>query len=197
MTLNISSKKKDLIASLAIGEISAWLALAISKNLVQDFKFWWLLPITFPILCGGGMIVALLFKEKLLTLYQFAKFFLVGGMNTLVDLGILNLLILAAGISSGLWYSVFKGVSFLIATTNSYFWNKLWTFGSGKGKFHQFLVISVIGFFINVGAASFIVNLIGPQAGLTVKTWANVGALMGSAAGLIWNFLGYKFIVFK
>ena len=128
---------------------------------------------------------------------QFAKFFLIGAMNTLIDLGILNLLILVSGISSGLWYSVFKGISFLVATTNSYFWNKLWTFGSDKNKFHQFLVISVIGFFINVGTASFLVNLIGPQAGLTVKVWANVGALTGSVIGLMRNFLGYKFIVFK
>jgi len=128
---------------------------------------------------------------------QFAKFFLVGIMNTLIDLGTLNLLILISGIGSGLWYSVFKGASFLIATTNSYFWNKRWTFGSDKDKFRQFLVISIIGFFINVGTASFLVNLIGPQAGLTIKIWANVGALSGSIIGLIWNFLGYKFIVFK
>jgi len=128
---------------------------------------------------------------------QFTKFFLVGTMNTLVDLGILNLLILISGISSGLEYSVFKGISFLVATTNSYFWNKRWTFESGQKKFGQFLIISTIGFVINVGVASFLVNLIGPQAGLTTKVWANVGALAGSAIGLIWNFLGYKFIVFK
>ncbi len=128
---------------------------------------------------------------------QFTKFFLVGAMNTLIDLGILNLLIFASGISFGLWYSVFKGVSFLIATTNSYFWNKRWTFESSQKKFSQFLIISTIGFVINVGVASFLVNLIGPQASLTVKVWANVGALAGSAIGLMWNFLGYKFIVFK
>ena len=194
---NISSKQKDVIAALAIGEICAWLMLAISKNLVQSFRLWWLLPIAFPILCAGGMIIALFFEKKLAILYQFAKFFLVGGMNTLVDLGILNLLIFTSEISSGLWYSVFKGFSFLVATTNSYFWNKLWTFKTGKGAFSQFLVVSVIGFIINVGVASLLVNSIGPQAGLTIKAWANVGALAGSVMGLIWNFLGYKFIVFK
>ena len=60
--------------------------------------------------------------------YQFSKFFLVGGMNVLIDLGILSLLIVLFKIDKGLWYSAFKGFSFLLAAVNSYFWNKLWTF---------------------------------------------------------------------
>lgn len=131
------------------------------------------------------------------TVRQFAKFFLVGLLNTLIDLGSLNLLILVSGIGSGLWYSAFKGASFLIATANSYYWNKRWTFKSNQKKFGKFLVISAVGFVINVGVASFLVNLIGPQANLTIKVWANVGAITGSLIGLMWNFLGYKFIVFK
>ena len=193
----MTTVKKDIIASLIIGEICAWLMLVISKNFIQNFRLWWLLPIVFPVLCAGGMVAALLFKEKLLILYQFAKFFLVGGMNTLVDLGILNLLIFVSEISSGLWYSVFKGFSFLVATINSYLWNKLWTFKTGKGAFSQFLVVSFIGLLINVGIASLVVNSIGIQFGLSAAAWASIGALAGSVVGLIWNFLGYKFIVFK
>jgi putative flippase GtrA len=189
--------RKDLIAALVIGEICSWLMLFIAKNLVKSLPGWWLLPIVFPILCALGMLVALLFEKRLAILYQFAKFFLVGGMNTLVDLGILNLLIFFSGISSGLVYSLFKGTSFLVATTNSYIWNKLWTFNSTKGKFSQFLVVSAIGFVINVGIASLVVNLVGPQFNLAAKTWANVGAIMGSVIGLLWNFVGYKFVVFK
>ena len=155
------------------------------------------------------MMVALFFEKRLAILYQFAKFFLVGGLNVLVDLGVLNLLILVSAVSSGLGYSVFKGISFLVAVTNSYFWNKNWTFKKDgillhssipenkKGEFGQFLVVSAIGFLINVLTASLVVNLVGPQFGLNVKTWANVGALMGSVVGLLWNFIGYKFIVFK
>ncbi|OHA61919.1 MAG: hypothetical protein A2117_01035 [Candidatus Wildermuthbacteria bacterium GWA2_46_15] len=204
--------RKDIIVSLVIGEISAWLMLLIFKNIGNlPFGFdklttsWWLLPIVFPLLCAGGMVVALFFKKRLSILYQFAKFFLVGGLNVLVDLGVLNLLIIISAISAGLWYSVFKGISFLVATVNSYFWNKNWTFapqrrirrGGGSAEFGQFLIISTVGFLINVGVASLVVNLIGPQFGLALKTWANVGALLGSVAGLMWNFIGYKFVVFK
>jgi len=54
-------------------------------------------------------------------LRQFSKFFLVRGMNVLIDLGILSLLIVLFKIDKGLWYSAFKGFSFLLATINSYF----------------------------------------------------------------------------
>lgn len=189
--------KKDLIVSLVIGELCAWLIILIAKNLLTNFSFWWLLPIVFPILCALGMLVALFFENRLRILYQFAKFFLVGGMNTLLDLGILNLLILLSGVGAGLFYTLFKGTSFVVATINSYYWNKFWTFKAARGSFNQFLVVSGIGFLVNVGAATFIVNFVGPQFGLALKTWANVGAALGSVMGLLWNFVGYKFIVFK
>lgn len=133
---------------------------------------------------------------------QAAKFVLVGILNTLLDFGVLNLLIFASGISSGFGYSLFKGASFTVAVVNSYFLNKLWTFknqGEGKAKkeFVQFFIVSFIGFSINVGIASLVVNIISPQFGLGPKLWANVGAICATFAAMTWNFLGYKFIVFK
>lgn len=137
-----------------------------------------------------------------LIIRQAIKFVLVGILNTLVDLGVLNILILISGISSGLGYSLFKGVSFTAAVINSYFLNKFWTFkglGAGKAKkeFAQFLIVSIIGFGINVGVASLVVNIIGPKFGIGDKLWANVGAICATLAAMSWNFLGYKFIVFK
>ena len=91
-------------------------------------------------------------------------------------------------------------MSFIIANVNSYFWNKHWTFSSGKsataGEFGKFFTVSVIGFAVNVGAASFIVNVIAAPAGFSPAMWANVGAVVATLAALAWNFLGYKFIVF-
>lgn len=140
-------------------------------------------------------------KNYLLLFRQFTKFAAVGFLNAAVDFGVLNLLIFITGIPSGIYFSVFKAVSFTIASVNSYIWNRLWVFGSKEKKtgkeFAQFLTVSVIGAVINVGAASFVVNYITPQFGLGPKLWANVGAVAGAAAGLFWNFLGYKFVVFK
>ena len=129
---------------------------------------------------------------------QFAKFFLIGIINTVVDLGVLNLLIFASDINRGFGYAIFKGISFLTATTNSYFWNKHWTFKADKGNFKQFLTVSIIGLIVNVATASLIVEFIAPGCYSASPTmWANIGAIMGSMIGLLWNFAGYKFIVFK
>jgi putative flippase GtrA len=143
--------------------------------------------------------------KNILVLFQAGKFVLVGILNTLIDLGVLNLLMFLTGITSGLWYSVFKGISFITAVINSYIFNRSWTFkGSGQEnknkEFLQFFIISCIGFGINVGVASLIVNVVANQfvyLGFSSKIWANLGALAATGCGMIWNFIGYKFFVFK
>ena len=131
-----------------------------------------------------------------------AKFLLVGALNTLIDLGVLNFLMWISGIYTGIFYSIFKAISFLIATINSYLWNKHWTFEKRERVFapkeyFKFLIIVTIGLFINVTIASFVVNVIGPQFGITAELWANVGAFSAILIAWVWNFLGTKFIVFK
>lgn len=140
---------------------------------------------------------------------QFGKFVLVGIMNTLVDLIVLNVEMAVTGIVIGAGYSAEKAISFLFAVTFSYFINKHWTFqdksreDEGK-KMSQFFAVSLVGMLINVTIATIIVtylqiplNNILHLSFLTPKLWGTVGALGGTAVGLIWNFVGYKFIVFK
>lgn len=133
---------------------------------------------------------------------QAVKFILVGTLNTGIDLGVLNILIFVSGISAGLSYSIFKGISFAAAVVNSYFLNKYWTFQKNVNReagkeFISFLAASVIGFTINVGVASLVVNFIGPQLGIGSKIWANVGAIIATLTAMFWNFFAYKFIIFK
>jgi putative flippase GtrA len=135
-------------------------------------------------------------------LYQFAKFILVGSLNFLIDMGILNFLIFYTGISAGLPQSAFKGISFIVAVLNSYVWNKFWTFRSSTGhtvgkEFFQFLFVSTIGFFLNLGVDYFFVNVIHSYGGMPVKSWAQFSAMIAAIIALLWNFIGYKFIVFE
>ena len=195
-------KKNDIIVALVIGELIALLSFGILKNLGLEAKLlYWLWPFFLPVFCLFCLWIASLVGKKLLIAWQAAKFILVGVLNTVVDLGVLNLLMLAFGISGGLMYSVFKGASFIVATTNSFFWNKFWTFEKKETKSHkevlQFFTVSLLGFGINVGVASLIVLFIAPQFGLSPQAWANVGAIGAAFCGMTWNFLGYKFIVFK
>ena len=140
-------------------------------------------------------------EKKRLIFWQAIKFILVGGLNTIIDLGVLNLLMFIFGIASGIYYSLFKSISFTIAVINSYLWNKFWVFdrrdSNAKKEFFHFWIISLVGFGINVGVASFVVNLIGSQFELSLKIWANIGALIATFCAMFWNFFGYKFIIFK
>ncbi|MBZ1356258.1 MAG: GtrA family protein [Candidatus Nealsonbacteria bacterium] len=53
---------------------------------------------------------------------------LIGTLNIFIDLGVLNFLIALTSITVSLYYTLFKSISLLVAATNSYFWNKHWTF---------------------------------------------------------------------
>ncbi|MBU4298691.1 GtrA family protein [Patescibacteria group bacterium] len=195
-------KKTDAKISIIIGFLIGVFFFIILKNIGIKIPYLWILMIVFPPLSLLGMFIISLLGKRFLIILQIGKFLLVGALNTFIDMGVLNILIWISGIASGVWYSIFKGISFLIATTNSYLWNKHWTFEKRKevfapGEFSKFLILTTIGFSINVGIASFVVNVIGPQLGLGAKIWANVGAFTAVLVAWFWNFLGAKFIVFK
>lgn len=141
------------------------------------------------------------FKERHPFVPQFIRFFCVGLLNTGIDFGVLNLLICSTGQSSGIYFPIFKSISFIVAVTNSYFMNKYWTFRSSEGKnageFLKFLGVNIIGWGINVGVATYVVNFVGAPIGVSPVLWANIGAISAVAFTLIWNFIGMKFIVFK
>jgi putative flippase GtrA len=210
---------KDYLAAAIIGELVAWLTLAVAKGLQsgavnalliilrEKLSIFGFLPIIFPIGAVIALVIFHLLAKKIPVLLQIFKFGLVGVLNTFVDLGVLNFLIFVSGFTAGIYFSVFKGISFIVAVVNSYFWNKFWTFkvknreiidqSKKRSEFAQFLAVSVIGFLVNVGVASLVVNVIGPVGEIDVRSWANIGAIAATLVALAWNFLGYKFFVFK
>lgn len=144
--------------------------------------------------------------EKLLARFpivaQLARFVVVGLINTGIDFLILNLEMYLTKITSGPGMLVQNTISFGLATINSYLLNKYWTFGDKSKKkegikFAQFLFVSIIGISINGGIVYLITTFIPPMFGINSQLWANVAKLAATAISLIWNFVGYKFIVFK
>lgn len=202
-------KKIDILAALIIGEVSSWFLIFVIKNpYVEEFKqlvilekIVWLLPFVLPVLFLFGVLVAGFLAKILRIFYQLAKFVEVGFLNTVIDFGILNLLIWLTGITGGFAIAPLNAISFLCATTNSYFWNKFWTFkkvGTTPGKeFVQFLIISTIGIGMNTGIVVAGTSLISPFFGLSAGAWANLMKLLATFVAMVWNFLGYKFVVFK
>jgi len=136
---------------------------------------------------------------------QFSKFIVIGLMNTAIDFAILNLLMWSTGIYGGRWIILLNVISFTIAVINSYFWNKFWTFRAKEAdepaevakEFSQFIMVTLIGLVINSSIVFGITTFIPPFFGLSKEVWANLAKVVATGFSLIWNFVGYKFIVFK
>jgi putative flippase GtrA len=133
---------------------------------------------------------------------QVVRFGVVGALNTVVDLAVLNALIAATGTGrTGLMYAVYKSIAFFCAVLNSYLLNRSWTFERVAAKSQilegtQFLFISILGALVNVGSSWYVATYTSPAWGVSPKLWPSVAALVGTAFSLGFNFVGYKFWVF-
>ena len=195
--------KKDIILSLVIGFVISFLVWPLWLNLGIFTNYWsyrWLLLIICPILTILVIVVASLFRKIANIFWQFAKYGLIGVLNTLLDFGILNFLSYLTKIYQGFWLIVFNFFAFFAANINSYFWNRYWTFEktdrAKTQEFFKFFIVSVIGFLLN----SFIlwsITSVSPMFNLSAPQWENVAKALGTIAYLLWNFFGYKIFVFK
>ena len=210
-------RKKDLVCIFVISELIfvclAFIYFNLEKAVFESAflgKIFWLfrklkvifvLPVLIPALAYLGIWIGFLVSKKSRTFFEFVKFFLVGVSNTFLDLGVLNLLILIFSFGSGIYYSLFKAISFLVAVSNSYFWNRSWVFESKekdvKKEGMRFFVVSVGGLVVNVTIASLVVNLGGKILDLPFQILGNLGAIGAVVGSMFWNFFGYKFFVFK
>lgn len=133
---------------------------------------------------------------------QVIRFGVVGVINTVVDLVVLNILIFATGTGRvGLTYALYKSIAFFCAVLNSYLMNRSWTFQRVPAKSQilegsQFLFISALGWIVNVGSSWYVATFIRPVWGVGPELWPSAAALVGTAFSLGFNFLGYKFWVF-
>ncbi len=161
---------------------------------------WWL-PAVLPVIFLMGILLAEVLARFIKVVFQIVRFVEVGVFNTAIDFGILNLLIWITGITGGLAIAPLNAASFLCATTNSYFWNRIWTFekkekATGR-EFVQFLIVSGIGIGLNTGIVVVGTGWLAPWAGLSGGAWVNIMKVIATLVSMVWNFLGYKFIVFK
>lgn len=201
-TQNLTSR--DILFGAINGLIFGVLLPVVLKNMniAISANMGFVIAIAFTVLAAIGVAIGYFLSKYIRIIFQIAKFGCVGAANFAVDIGILNLLIFIFGTAVGVAYIVFKVISFTFAVTNSYIWNKIWTFKKTDTKetgkeFGQFIMISVIGLILNAAVAGFLVIVIGPLGGIKVKTWASVSAAVASICVMAWNFVGYKFWVFK
>lgn len=153
-------------------------------------------------LANVALWVASLIARKIPVILQLVKFIAVGVFNTFLNWGVVNLLMYITNVFEGKKYTVYIVVAFIFANFASFFWNKYWVFSkkakkqdSAEKDYVQFLLVSIIGLLIQAGISTAWVEFVPTTAEAPV--WANIGLVLGTAFSMVWNFLGYKFIVFK
>lgn len=152
---------------------------------------------------------------------QFIKFGIVGASSTVINFAVTNLLYRVAGFP--LVPSL--TIAFLLSALNGFIWNRRWTFREARGKaIHaqsaQFLLVGIIGWFLNTSIVVLIVAHFTSQGGgmfgserqlheivLAILAgegkqrysfWLLNGAL-AVATGIVvfWNFFANRFWTFK
>lgn len=198
--------KRDALFGAVIGAVIAVLIYPIALNVGVPIS-----RLLYLALIGGlaiatpvGILVASILARRFSVLFQIAKFGVVGVLNTLLDVGTLNLL--------SFWFGTYKGtpiifmnsIGFAVGVINSYFWNKYWTFGSPAAKdfaagkeFAEFIAVSAVGLGLNTGLVYLLTTFVSPPGGLAPPVWENVAKAIAIPLSFAWNFTGYKFIVFK
>lgn len=135
-------------------------------------------------------------------IFQFIRFVIVGFINTGVDFGFFNFLLLIFKITEGWPVAVFNSISVGIAMANSYFLNKYWSFqkketGNRAMEALLFFVFTALGLGINTGIVYSMTTFIDLRFGIGDLAWANISKAVAIAIMLFWNFFWYKFVVFR
>jgi len=195
--------KVDYYIVSLIGFLTGVFAVPTAINLgLRNVPLLMILPLVFPILFVIGLAVVSFLSRFLPVFAQFGKFAAVGLSSTAIDFGVLNILSMTTGITAGFILGGVNVPGFSVAVLNGYFWNKFWTFKAGGegGLFHdfpKFLAVAVVGLILNSSIVIFIATYVPPFLDLNPQTHLNIAKVIATLLVLGWNFLGFKFIVFK
>ena len=143
-----------------------------------------------PILAVIGLWVADLLGKRFFIVRQAGRFVLVGAFADVIDIKVFQLLFIFAPFSI-----FFKTVSFIIATIIKYFANKRWAFEKPEGgQALHFFLVTLVGLAIDVVSFYYLGKI---KVGLSTHLWVELTIIFAALIAAIWNFLGYKFLVFK
>ncbi len=184
-------KRNDIIFAIICGLSVAWIAI--------DFfgKYGFIFLIILPILSIIGLWLADLIGKKYLFVHQAGKFVLVGSFADVIDIKVFQFLIIFAPFSLTI-----KAISFFVATLIKYWTNKHWAFEKPekdgiKKEIVQFFGVALVGLALNVCSFYCAIEIIGSQFGISVNIWTELSIIFAALVAAVWNFCGYKFIVFK
>lgn len=148
-----------------------------------------------PLAMVGDRVVRALYERFRHLLGEVARFGVVGAANTVIDIGLFNVLLLSVLHGSPLKA---KAISLTVAATSSYFMNRHWTWRdrarTGVGReYVLFIVLSAVGLAINEACLGFSHYVLGLQSHLADNISANV---VGLGLATVWRFWSFKRWVF-
>jgi len=113
---------------------------------------------------------------------RFLKFATVGVIGTVVDFGVLNLLVQLAGMSK-LWANT---CSFTAAVISNFVWNRLWTFPESRerpllSQLSQFTLVNVVGLAINQAIFLGLDRFVLGEAGMLATPMSSLASGLGIA----------------
>jgi|YNPMSStandDraft_2_1061718.scaffolds.fasta_scaffold00226_19 putative flippase GtrA len=116
------------------------------------------------------------------------KFGLTGGLGTLTNIFVFFITNSILKIN----YIICSILAFLVAVTQNYFLNSIWTFNQNKSfkKYIKFVFISVFGLIVNLIVLTIFVELFKIKIPI-------LGQIVGIFAGMIFNYLGSHFFIFS
>jgi len=129
--------------------------------------------------------------------FEFIRFGIVGFFNTLIDYGVMNILMFVLKINQGSGFITIKTFSIVLSVVFSYYANLLWTFKLKKGNKEQlikFVVLSVITIGVNVWIAGYMVDNI--NVSFDKYLWANIASLIGAVVAIVMRYFGSR-VIFK
>jgi putative flippase GtrA len=204
--MNVGPRKIDYLIAPILGFVTVLFVWPALKNIqVGGTSLVVSLFVIVPVCWIFGIWFGKFLSRWLAVMYQFAKFVVVGFLNTSIDFGVLNLLSIYTGLTKGILIGGVNVPGFALAAVNSYFMNKFWVFRKLRkpgekvsySDFFTFVVVVIIGVFINGGIVILLTTYVNPLAGLSAERWLNVSKVVATTVSLVWNFVGFKFLVFR
>jgi putative flippase GtrA len=122
-----------------------------------------------------------------------------GILSFSIELMVLNILMHTSQIYEGVWYAVFRTVSYLVGHIFRFNFNKHYVFRSEESllkEVRMYFAGICIGILIGVISSSIIVYGVLISMQVSGKIWANGAALIGDVIAGVWDWLWNRYMVF-
>ena len=132
---------------------------------------------------------------------KYAQFSVVGASNTLVDVGVFNLLLLLWSTHSPGLLVAYNVAALVLANANSYLWNTLWTFrDQARHDAKQVGMFTAQGL-LNIGVGNALLWLVahglGANTSLSALVSGNVAKLVSMVIASTISFFFLRYFVFR